>query len=302
MQAISQKLTTAGRIVSTMQKLPPGVAGTQKTLALIHESVVDTVTSEAVINTALVAANIANRAPNARTEIQRVQKWVQKNIQYVLDPLSIELLQSPTVTLKRRQGDCDDQTALMCALLSALGYVCRMVAIGFKKGTYAHVYCEVQIDGKWTAAETIKPWALGVTAPGVVETMQMIVNVEKGAALSGIFSKIKKTVAPIGKKIINNPITRTAAAAYTGGASEVYYQGRDILRDKKATAGNTPPVVAQPATDAATAPPSPLPAAAVVAVVPAAVPVVDQVKAYAKSNPIPAAIGAGVLLLLLLRR
>ncbi len=209
MQAISQSLNKQGRIVSTVQALPSGVAGTQKTLALMHESIIATLTHELLLNVAFIAAGLASRATSAKAEVTRVQQWVQKNIRYVLDPLKIELLQSPDVTLTRKQGDCDDQTALMCALLTALGYTCRMVAIGFAPGTYAHVYAEVNIDGQWMAAETIKPWPLGKTPDGVKATMKMVVNAPQGEALDGFFSAIKKNLRrgitkPL--RIVKNPV------------------------------------------------------------------------------------------------
>jgi len=216
--------------------------------------------------------------------VQRVQQWVQKNIRYVLDPLSIELLQSPDVTLTRKQGDCDDQTALLCALLTALGYDCRMVAIGFKPGAFAHVYAEVLIDGKWTAAETIKPWALGKEPEGVQATMRMAVNAEKGAALSGLFKTFKK----IAKPIINNPLTRTYAAVQTGGASELYYQGKAAVK-----AAKSDPVPAD-------APVSPLPAAAAPAA--AAPSGIAQYEAFVVANKVPLGIAAAVLLFLVIRK
>lgn len=205
MQAVIQKLDSQGRIASTMQRLPEGIAGTQQTLALMHESIVGALLSDAVIAAALVAADLTNRASSAREEVRRVQLWVQRHIAYVLDPLKIELLQSPAVTLQRRRGDCDDQTVLLCALLSVLGYKARMVAVGFAPSTYAHVYCEVNVDGQWLAAETIKPWALGQEPNGVAATMRMVVNIpaERAAELSGLFSKIKSAVKSVTKPVVS---------------------------------------------------------------------------------------------------
>lgn len=211
MQAVIQKLNAQGQVETSIQRLPSGVVGTQQTLALMHQSIVAALTNELLLAAALAAANIADRAASARAEVERVQRWVQQNIAYVLDPVSIELLQAPAITLQRRRGDCDDQTALLCALLTALGYQCRMVAIGFAPGAYAHVYTEVNLDGQWLAAETIRPWALGREPEGVKASMRMVVNVPSDtmAGLNGWFSAITKTVTNAIKHPINlikNPL------------------------------------------------------------------------------------------------
>ena len=327
MQAVIQKLNAQGQVETSIQRLPSGVVGTQQTLALMHQSIVAALTNELLLTAALAAANIADRAASARAEVERVQRWVQQNIAYVLDPVSIELLQAPAITLQRRRGDCDDQTSLLCALLTALGYQCRMVAIGFAPGAYAHVYTEVNLDGQWLAAETIRPWALGREPEGVKASMRMVVNVpaETLAGLNGLWSSITKpfknivtqvgrtvrgtlksvtadplgTVMNVGRAVAGDP---SGLLMQTVGASATENQRIALAKQdaaaqadyEKAVAAQQAQIQAQLAQQQAAAA-SPIAAGSVQAVVPAQ----DQVMAFVKANPVPVGIGAALLLALL---
>lgn len=232
MKAITQQIDQTGRVVSAASVLPSGSAGTQRTLVLMRESVLAALLKESVLNAAFVAAGLAGQAGTARAEVERVQTWVQKNIRYVLDPVQIELLQAPEVTLMRRQGDCDDQSALTCALLTALGYECRLVAVGFAPGAFAHVYTEVRVGNEWLACETIKPWPLGKSPDGVKAKMRMVIAAPEAlrGQVGGLFSSIKKAVTNVVRHpidLIKNPLKTikedlkllpTAAAGFvTGG-------------------------------------------------------------------------------------
>lgn len=285
MRAISQTISGTGAIVSTAATLIGGVAGTQQTLALMHTLLVASLGNPLLMQAALFAARITDRASTARAEVERVQRWVQTNIRYTLDPTGIELLQSAEVTLQKRRGDCDDQTVLVCALLTALGYLCRFQAISLAKDQYCHVYSEVLIDGQWVPCETIRPWPLGKEPDGIVDRMRMVVNAPRGEALSGLFSTFKK----VAKKVVNNPLVRVAAGAASGGNSELYYQGRDVIRDAKSEAASKQ--LAAPA-------PSPAQAQQVVS----ATPVQAQVQDFITANRVPLGVGVGVLLIALVLR
>ena len=210
MKAVSQRLDSLGAIVSTVEALPSGRAGTARTLELIREHALAALTAASVLTAAAVAAAITGRADTAWGEVERVQQWVQQSIAYVLDPDRVELLQSPEVTLQRLAGDCDDHTALVCALLSVLGYQTRIVAVGFERGLFAHVYSEALIAGRWVAVETIKPWPLGKAPPRVVERMVLDVDAPAlGQPLAGFLSSIRKTVTSVVRRpidLVKNPI------------------------------------------------------------------------------------------------
>lgn len=110
-------------------------------------------------------------------QIRALQGWVQSNIRYIQDPADdtggVELVQTPQYTLQQTAGDCDDQSVLMAAMLSAIGHPARFVAVGFGGGPLSHVLVQTKVGNTgndaqdWTTAETILPKPLGWFPPGV---------------------------------------------------------------------------------------------------------------------------------------
>lgn len=96
-------------------------------------------------------------------EAEAIQNWVRDNIRYTRDPYGVETLQTPEVTLSERQGDCDDQSVLVGALLSGIGHPVRYRAVSVKQypNTLCHVYTETKIGSAWVAVETTENWPLG---------------------------------------------------------------------------------------------------------------------------------------------
>lgn len=95
-------------------------------------------------------------------EAKKIHEFVRDKIRYVRDPNKIEALHTVEQLLVQRQGDCDDKSILVAALLEAIGHKTRLVAIGFNRG-FCHVYPEVNIRGTWYAVETTEPWQFGQT-------------------------------------------------------------------------------------------------------------------------------------------
>lgn len=209
----------AGRVV----RLPRGTAGVRRTLELIRAAVHAAMYTDAIRALALqIVAPVAEK--NALGEVQAVQTWVRDSIRYVLDAVGSETLQAPAVTLATRQGDCDDQTALVASLLSAIGHTTRIVAVGMQPGRYAHVFCEARVAGKWMAVETTEDWPVGRSPAGVVSRMTADITAPADAdavELAGFFSKLKSGVKKVAgglmgsdvlKAVIKNP-----GEALTGG-------------------------------------------------------------------------------------
>ena len=96
-------------------------------------------------------------------EVKAIQEWVRNHIRYTLDPQGVETLQTPQVTLAERQGDCDDHSILVGALLVAIGHPVRYRAVSTKQNptTLCHVFAETKIGQGWQAVETTEPWPLG---------------------------------------------------------------------------------------------------------------------------------------------
>jgi len=103
-------------------------------------------------------------------EVRKIQEFVRDRIRYVKDIRGVETLQTPVKTLEFGQGDCDDKSTLVAALLESIGHPTRFVAVGFS-GQFAHVLVETKIGNKWIAVETTEPVGLGWFPPGV--TMRM---------------------------------------------------------------------------------------------------------------------------------
>lgn len=82
-----------------------------------------------------------------------IYDWMKTNIQYVRDPDGIEWLQTPLVTLKKKYGDCDDQSILAAALLSSIGVPTHFKVVKAdprKPEAFSHVYLEYQLNtGQW---------------------------------------------------------------------------------------------------------------------------------------------------------
>lgn len=94
-------------------------------------------------------------------QVRALQSWVQNCVIYIRDPVDVELVQTPEVTLKLMQGDCDDQATLLAAMLMATGHPSRFVAIGMDGAPFSHVLVETKIGETWVPAETILKKPLG---------------------------------------------------------------------------------------------------------------------------------------------
>jgi len=120
--------------------------------------------------TALYLVN-GERQKDWTEEVNRIFEFVRDRIRYVRDVRNVETLQTPEKTLEFKQGDCDDKSMLLAALLESIGHPTRFVAIGFKPGHYAHVYVETKIGANWIGLETTEPVDMGWQPKGVVSRL-----------------------------------------------------------------------------------------------------------------------------------
>jgi len=83
------------------------------------------------------------------TDLESAYNWIGNNIEYRSDFEvwnTVEYWQSPTTTLEKGTGDCEDFAILFSAFAQELGYRTCEVAIVFKENDGHAVSC---IDGNW---------------------------------------------------------------------------------------------------------------------------------------------------------
>lgn len=101
-------------------------------------------------------------------EVSRIHAFVRDKIRYVKDVKGVETLQTPEKTLEIGQGDCDDKSVLVAALLESVGHPTRFVAIALKHpDEFEHVFVETKIGANWVGVETTEPVELGWQPKGV---------------------------------------------------------------------------------------------------------------------------------------
>lgn len=96
-------------------------------------------------------------------EITSIFKWVLAHFRYVRDPRFLEFYKSPEVVdqeINARgqfQGDCDDVSGYLAALLLSIGYPVKFVVINVagQGDDYRHIYMKVFLprSQQWMALE-----------------------------------------------------------------------------------------------------------------------------------------------------
>lgn len=155
-----------GPTLATLQGIPAGEAGAAATMRRMRQLVQDALRdpSQRIRETALAIIR-RNGRMGFVDQIRAIQNWVQNNIAYIHDPPDLELVQTPQYTLQQQAGDCDDQSALIAALLTATGHPSRFVAGGLAGGPLSHVLTQTLIGTQWAGVETIQPRPLGWMPP-----------------------------------------------------------------------------------------------------------------------------------------
>jgi len=148
------------KITSTLHCIPSGKRGVKQTLEIMRELVHQAKKRHAIRILALRITKNINQKDYTK-EIKKIFHFVQRKIRYVKDIRGHETLQIPEVTVKMRQGDCDDKSILIASLLESIGFKTRFVAVGFVPKKFSHVYTEVFLKNKWIALETTEPWEIG---------------------------------------------------------------------------------------------------------------------------------------------
>lgn len=101
-----------------------------------------------------------------RALARAIQQYAQQHIKFFRE--NPERFVSPMTTIRWGIGDCDDKTILIAAFLRSFRVPVRAKFLRFrmpnKDGStrkVAHVYPEVQLDGRWEALESVHHWEIG---------------------------------------------------------------------------------------------------------------------------------------------
>jgi hypothetical protein len=94
-------------------------------------------------------------------EIRALHGFVRDQIRYLRDPVNMERVATPEMTLEIGQGDCDDKATLLAALLDSIGHPARFIALAFNGEGFSHVLVETKVRNTgidrrdWMPLETI---------------------------------------------------------------------------------------------------------------------------------------------------
>lgn len=136
--------------------IPPGVIGTDMTLNELARLIEQDLKGQKLrLFVSRILQNVASK--DHLTEAKKIYSWVAAHIRYQKDPVGIETVQSPLVTLRLRMGDCDDHVALVVGMALAVGIPSRFRTVGYEKDDLLHIWPELYAAGRWWAADTTEP-------------------------------------------------------------------------------------------------------------------------------------------------
>ncbi len=153
--------------VHRLADLPAGVAGIRATL---DHMVRLTKQGRKDLGVRTVAMELVRELPQKAFADQVVNlfQFVQKRIRYVSDVRDVETLQAPKYTLEKGQGDCDDKSTLLAALLESIGHPTRFAALAIQGGPFSHVIVETRLGAKWKPLDATVSYAyVGWLPPGI---------------------------------------------------------------------------------------------------------------------------------------
>ncbi len=144
----------------TLNSIPAGVAGIKATLSRMRLLTRDA-KKTLPIRMKAVELVAALQQKDFAGEIRVIHSFVRDKIRYVKDVSGVELLHTPEKLLEIGQGDCDDKSMLVAALLESIGHQTRFVAISNAPNKYCHVYVETKYGNSWVSVETTENVSLG---------------------------------------------------------------------------------------------------------------------------------------------
>ncbi len=136
---------------------PAGIKGARISMEKISQRVAEAMTNpKDIVLYRSYAGKILRDAGNPETSIgqaQAILDHVKKKVQWVRDPVGVEMIQAAKVTLCLDErvlcipiGDCDDLVTLVITLLMCIGINCKIIAQAFENGAIepTHVILAIQ--------------------------------------------------------------------------------------------------------------------------------------------------------------
>jgi hypothetical protein len=136
-------------------EIPDGAAGTRATLKEMARIVRAYRVNPQITAEAAHIASL-NMPGNYRGEIDALHAWVRDYIRYLQDPVDVQALRTPDVTLALNAGNCAQKAILLATFLESIGHKTRFVAVGYTGNPqeFEHVFAETKIGRDWLSLET----------------------------------------------------------------------------------------------------------------------------------------------------
>ena len=134
-----------------------GIAGTEQTLVEMFRLVVDGAIEPALMQFTDAAVG-RTPARRERTLIKKVANAWIRNVVIREDPARHEFIRSPTQTLARGAGDCDDLVVAVSSSLEYLGFPVEMVVVsdsplGADEFTHVYLRAWLPMEMRWLAVD-----------------------------------------------------------------------------------------------------------------------------------------------------
>jgi transglutaminase-like putative cysteine protease len=142
--------------------------GAPQTVAVIKKAAIDAQTRPEV---RMLAEEVCRYLPSKDTvsEALAIYNLVLDRTRYMRDPRTVELVKAPWVIVRQMMAghvpsvDCDDQSALICALLAITGAECRVVTVAFRdmfyegRRQFSHVFAQAREPrtGAWITLDPV---------------------------------------------------------------------------------------------------------------------------------------------------
>lgn len=142
----------------SLQTIFGGDLGAMQTLHKMRKLANDALRDPVVIQTARrIVENAGVLGRNDADKFMAIRDWLAEHVQFMPDPVGIELLSTPRYMLDQIgrfyfvSGDCDDAAILGAALGKAVGLQAkfRALAFGSKSRPFSHVYTLLLVRKTW---------------------------------------------------------------------------------------------------------------------------------------------------------